>query len=285
MVGTGGGRFDEHPKMDGQPGERNECALTLVCKDLGVFDDPALWRIIPYVRDEDCQGGNGDMFTFAQTLRVLHASGLPEAEVMGLGLKIVNAHYQSELEFAEAEIAVRKAKVVIIGSGRDALKIMVVESSSRAVNRACRRQGAGLVIQKMPSGNVQIYTDKKWDLDLRDLIRLLRKEEAFLRGDRAITSDWKKLEAAGKSDESPEWFFHPDGGWIFNGSLSSPEVPPTVIPLERIIQLAMMAMDTERFDSHREGNCRAGCCDGPSCPWYEAGLIRCRQIRYHSSRR
>jgi hypothetical protein len=293
MVGTGGGRFDEHAKMNGQPGAKGECAFTMVCKDLRVCDDPALRRIFPYVRDEDTKGGKGDICSFGNTLKALYEDpDIDHQEAVNIGLKCVRAFYRKEAEFADAEIIVGREGMITVDGANGPIRILAVESENRAISRAGRRRGADVVIQKHPTGNpanklagkVQIYTNRKdGDLDMRDLVRLLRLEEDYCR-DRPTKADWKMLERDGKSQEiGEEWFYHQDGVQILNGSLSSPEVSPTAIPIRRIVDLAVMAM-SRGFESGCGNNHDLTPCRGSrNCRWYQAGLVRCRKVRYQTA--
>jgi len=59
-----------------------------------------------------------------------------------------------------------------------------------------------------------------------------------------------------------------------NGSLTKPGVPPTRIPLDRILELVEQGIDPAWFPAE----CR-GWCIKKECSFYPYGLRRCRKIR------
>lgn len=73
-VGVGLGKYDEHALE----GNKTECAASLVAKDLGVVDDPALREILAFVTRADLTGGNR-LWDMLKKLKKLLQGGMSDA--------------------------------------------------------------------------------------------------------------------------------------------------------------------------------------------------------------
>lgn len=279
LIGVGGGKFDEHPgvKTFGKP---DECTSTLVAKELGIENEPTLERILRFVKASDLKAGN-QPFDLANMVKAMHhANPNDPCLVVNWAMQALDAKYAEQVSFlvAKGEVSLK----AIQGPGR---KIMLASgvSDSEKFNSACRNQGAAIVIQKQPSGNVQIYTANKERLVLYDVAQMLRLEEQEAKGN-VVTTDWKALANEGKVEGAEEWYFQIAGQMLLNGSLSCPN-RPTHLSLERIRDIVTIGVDPTSFEPSRAEKCQQGICasarDKP-CPWYRYGLSRCRKIRHAS---
>lgn len=169
-VGIGGGSFDEHP-VHGERKE-DECATTLVAKALGVDDEPALEKILKFVVTHDLKGGV-QPFDLAYLVNLLHRQFPNDPEkVIEWATIGLEAKYQEQLQFftATKQEFERAAEIEEIqGPGGQILKMVTVVSDDEQMSKFARSSLGGraaIVIQKRSSGNVQIYTNKRYGLTL-----------------------------------------------------------------------------------------------------------------------
>ncbi|MBD3311131.1 MAG: hypothetical protein GF349_01375 [Candidatus Magasanikbacteria bacterium] len=154
------------------------------------------------------------------------------------------------------------------------IKALVVQSDLQAVNAYARwRHRAGLIVQQNSTGNVQIYTNRKNRVDLRDIMAILRVEEMSCKGGSlGETPDWDYIRQEGSIEEVPNWYFENRPGWILNGSLSHPGVEPTRINLERLVRLIRLGLKPDP--------CREKGCPNGNCQLWQYGLSFCRKRRW-----
>lgn len=280
FVGVGGGRFDDHPK-------NGECATTLVAKALGVNDDPALAKILKYVTNNDLKGSSQPL-DVADVVQSYYQE-FPDNPlfIIEWAMTGFEVEYTKQLRFftATREEFERAARIEEVDGPRGKLKLAVVESDSEQIGKFARSEYGGqvaIIIQRNSSGNVQIFTNRKYGLMLYDVVQMIRLAEAEKRGS-AVTSDWKVLASEGKIEGAEEWYFHEPVQALLNGSLTASDVPPTKLSLDEIKEMVLVGINPAIFEPQRAGECRKGVCTSTlhnPCPWYRWGLHRCRKIRY-----
>lgn len=281
LIGVGGGKFDEHPGVK-TFGKQDECASTLVVKELGIENEPALERILRFVKASDLKAGN-QPFDLANLVKIMHHANPDNPSlVINWAMQALDAMYAAQVAFLATKSEMQSQAVfeVIRGPGRE-IKLASGISDSEQFNSVCRNQGAAMVIQQRSSGNVQIYTANKERLMLDDVARMLRMEEQEAKGS-VVTTDWKTLANEGKVEGAEEWWFQVAGQMLLNGSLSCPNTP-THLSMERIKDIVKIGVNPTCFEPSRAERCREGICSSTrddSCSWYRYGLIRCRKIRY-----
>ena len=158
--------------------------------------------------------------------------------------------------------------------------ITVIEGDDSKAPAFARFLGAAVVVVKNSSGHVQILTTNNLRLDMRDIIRVLRLREQWIKGEKNTTA-WRKLEQEGTIEEVPEWFWHKDANNILNGGRSRPDAPATKIPLDAIVETVKTCLEGG-FEPSREEKCRQGICTSTlhsQCRWYNLALLRCRAIQ------
>ena len=279
LVGTGGGRFDEHGR-NGDAGKNGDCAATLVAKDLGIDQDSTLAKILKFTLTNDLRGASHP-FDLSAIIKAMYQANPEDPEkVIAWAIEALTAKYLEQKAFVEAQTTeLEKAEVLTIMVGAKEATLVVIESDNELVSKAARSKDgldAAIVVQKCSSGNVQIYVNKRHGLQLFDLAQMLRLEEQHLKGN-IVTRDWKVLSAEGKVDGAEEWYFHHEGQMLLNGSLSAPDVSPTQISLERIKQAITIAVNSRCLPEHCADSRQ---CTFRDCSWYGLGLHRCRKIRY-----
>lgn len=285
-VGIGGGPFDEHPTVNGERKE-GECAATLVAKALRVDDDPALEKILKFVVTHDLNGGD-QPFDLSYLVKLLHQQFPDNPEkVIEWAITGLEAKYQEQLSFfstTKAEFD-RAAEVEEIPRGEQMLRMVTIVSDDNQMSKFVRSALGGqtaILIQKRSSANVQIFTNKRFGLNLTDVAQIIRLEEQYKKGN-IVTTDWELLKAEGKVEGVEEWYYHLEGQMLLNGSLTTSDIPPTRLSLEQIKEIVRIGVNFQAFESSRASLCQRGTCTSTRndhCLWYPWGLHRCRRIRY-----
>lgn len=166
------------------------------------------------------------------------------------------------------------------GAMRDMFIYAVVSDDPRIHRYARSPHGdqPAVTVQMRSSGNVVILSNKYNNIDLRDVSSVIQVEEAILRGERI--PNWKELR---EELQHGVWYYFVPGQAVFNGSLTSPDTPPTRQELSRIVELVKLALSPNEFEPFRQDACRQGKCTSNGnhpCAWYNWGLQRCRKMRY-----
>ena len=302
LLGIGGGRFDEHPTME-EGRKSNDCATTLVAKDLGISEDPSLAKILRFVRAADVDG-NASPFDISYVVKLLHARYPDDPHrVIEWALVAIEAKYQEQLRFftvVKPEFEA-KAKVEEIAMGQRRLRVVSIDSDEDGIHKYARSEYGGraaIVIQRRSSGNVAIFGNKQVGVDLREAAKLIRLAEREAKG----LSKWgqslgvaqgpakgqspfsldddEKLLAEGYAPGAEEWFYHKQGQMLLNGSLTQADVPATRLGLDRIAELVKIGVDSARVKPLCEST---GRCLGEVCDWYAWSLARCVKLRRPAS--
>jgi hypothetical protein len=237
-IGTGGGKFDEHAKF-GKAAKEGECAASLIAKDLKVEEEPGLEKILKFAEISDL--GGSQPFDLSNIIKVLYRQYQDQPEkVISWAFMAIEAFYEDQARFLnETQKEFRKAQIEIIETSKGPLKMAVIVSDDEQVNKFARSELGGncaLVIQKRNSGNVQIFTNKRKGISLREVVIMLRRSEQEKKGQVLETSP-SVLGSGGKIEAVPEWFYHQTGEMLLNGSLTAKKVPPTKIPLAEIKEI------------------------------------------------
>ncbi len=171
----------------------------------------------------------------------------------------------------------------IKGPNERTLVLLAIESDNNEIGRAGRfKDGANadIVVQRRPAGHVTIHTARRANLKLFTLARVLRYEEQKVRG-KVIVNNWRELSDEGMGP-SGVWYFHHEGQFLLNGSITAPATTPTMIPLADICELIKVAVCPETFEPARAALCQMGMCASKpenACPWYVWGLPWCQAVR------
>jgi len=285
LLGIGGGRFDEHPTAEGGR-KPDECATTLVAKELGVGDDPSLAKILKFVKAADVDG-NASPFDISYVVKLLHGQYPADPQrAIEWSLVAIEAKYQEQLRFftvVKPEFDAR-ARVEEITMGQKRLRIVTIDSDEEGIHKYARSEfgaRAAIVIQRRASGSVAIFGNKQAGVDLREAAKLIRLAEREAKGLDPAADDPKLLEE-GYSPGAEEWFYHKQGQMLLNGSLTQADVPATRLSLERIAELVKIGVDPARVKPLCQST---GRCIGDVCDWYAWSLARCAKLRVPASDR
>ena len=230
LIGIGGGRFDEHPGGKSK-GVEGKCCFDLVLEAMGLQDDPSFSQIIRFVRNTDLKGVS-QPFDLASLVKAMNAKYPDPKMVIDWTMKILDAKYDQQVSFLRAKEALEKtATKYEISKGDKTLTLMVGKTDDKEFSKACRANGAAVVIQQWQRGNVMIFTNKSKEVKLGTVVGRIRKEEQGFSG-----------KPKGQEDLFAEgsilgWYYHTEGQMLLNGSIGHSEIPPTKISLERIIDI------------------------------------------------
>lgn len=206
------------------------------------------------------------------------------------------------------EEALKEAKRAKWVEGSEKAKICIADGVElREFNRAARYLGAALVIQRQPSGNVQIFANgkvlgKRAAQVTGDLVQILRAREleiadkaVFLRSltitqlraekfspeyRQDLAKHDQREKAAALAEElavGDRWFRR--GPLVLNGSENRPSTPPTQIPLSDKEGIGILqAAEAALAQAAPAGNkCTPHNCG--ACRWHFAKLPRCFAVR------
>jgi hypothetical protein len=279
LLGIGGGRFDEHPTIQ-EERKADDCAATLVAKELGVSDDPSLAKILRFVRAADVQG-NASPFDISYVVKLLHAR-YPEDPDRAIewALVAVEAKYQEQVRFftvVKPEFDA-KARVEEATIGRRRLRMVVIDSDEDGIHKYARSEfgaRAAVVVQRRSTGNVAVFGNKQAGVNLIEAAKLIRLAEREAKGLK-FAHDEERLLAEGYAPGAEEWFYHKQGQMLLNGSLTQADVPATRLSLDRIAELVKIGIDPGRLKPLCEST---GRCLGDVCDWYPWELARCVKLR------
>lgn len=295
FVGCCGSKLDEHQINCASNGE---CSFTLTLKDLELDQDPALFKLAEIIKQRDNHGGES-FLEIGNVCKAFFANnnGFSQKNFKDLVSWVewsFDVLYENQKNFFSDDTINdfekgKETKIKIQNSkGHQEITVLTIQSDNPNILRfALSHYGehVGIIIQQNSSGNVQIFTHKKYRINLKDVCRALRVEEQKIQkkpGGERIT-DWEQLELEGKLETIPEWYYHQEGQMLLNGSSTHPNVPATQIPLERIKELVIWAL-TNYYPKEFNVCCQHGTCKSSinkKCPIYQYGFFRCRAMRFH----
>lgn len=244
-IDLGGGTFDHHVP-EGRA--RADSAATLVAKHLGVDKDPALQKLLAYVKRDDLEGKGT---VSADPLdRAFGLSGLmttygrqhrddPQA-LVALVLPFFRAHVAEQRqrlednprEWKELKAAGKGRELTVKGK-RGAWKIAVMESDNITLPGFLRAyMHADVVIQRLPSGHTNVITNQKKKIDLAPMAAALRDAEATRRNSDVPDAD---LARPGRIEQVPMWFYDVMANTLQNGGIKPQHIEPTALSLQEVI--------------------------------------------------
>lgn len=272
FLGVGGGPFDEHESESQERSEGEVCA-TLVAKTLGIENKPELQGILNIVKDEDLSGAK-EKDSLSVMIKFLHSCFKEDYEtiykwselaymahigterterpftlesarilledhkdfawwedVIQTALKYQNEEYQKALK----EFDQKALKKTLIAYDGKPVSFSFIESDNEEMSKAARSRMSQLIVQKNSRGNVFIFTYRKRNLDLTSVVILLRLAEQHFAGDIKV-KDVHTLSQIGMVENIPWYLFYTKDS-IYNGSLTTKDVPPTEIPKDKLISI------------------------------------------------
>lgn len=239
LIDLGGARFDHHNHLEN--GRPTKCASELVAQALGLTDDPALKKLLAYARRDDLEGkgtispdpldrafGLSGLIT---NLNKTYAHDL--VAVINLVLAMFEAHYEEEekrtkIMPAEWKELVRtgRAQQWWITRGADKLRAVVVPTDNHSFSGFLRAYfHFDIIVSRKSSGHVNIVTNQAKQIPLAPVAALLREFEFRKKNPEDPLP--AGLDAQGRIDAVPEWFYDTMANTLQNGGAKTEGVPVT----------------------------------------------------------
>ncbi len=254
VLDVGGGEFDHHKKL-------GKILSELIAEDLGIFQDPAIAKLLAYAKRDD-QYGIGTIST-DQLDRAFGLSGLISSlnktvkdyeKIIDILYPILEAHYLEErkrtielpMEF-EQKLKEGKAEIIELKHKDKKIKVIFLESDNISMAGWLKSSvglKADVVCQIMSSGYTNIMTKQQKMIDLRWLAAYLRNDELQIR-ERNLKYSMQELMRPGKIEEIPEWHYDRATNSLLNGGVNPKGILPTIISFKRIKAIVKEALSKD----------------------------------------
>ncbi len=246
-----------------------DCAATLVAKELGIYDDPLFKGVIDHVLKVDIEGTK-DPFDISRCFETVVAQNLHDPlKYLSWLFHYLDAKYAQQFEFFRLQTEADKVtKIVKIGKAQ----VAIVQSDHEVAKSAVmNKYKPDLVVLINSSGNVQIFS-LSYRIKFPDVVRAVRVDEQFKLHGYLINygDDLLKSQIYG---DGGRWFYHIEAKNLYNGSLTRPDVSPTLLTQEELITAIKKAIYQLR------SNCDGEICTKRDCPHYVYGFTKCRAVR------
>ncbi len=246
----GGGELDHHNKEKVTLSE-------LVARKLGMDRDPALEKIVEYVRRDDMYGKGtiskdpiDRAFGLSGLLTNLNkVHGTNHMKIVDILLPLIDAHHVEEYrrttempKEVEERLKNGKAESFMVKQRDKSLKVIIIESDNPSMSGYLRSQLGGahdVVAQWSSSGHLNILTRPVKKVDLRSLAAVIRATEMQEKG---MDAPINELAKTGKIESIPEWYFDPATNSIQNGGMAPKDVPATKVEkmaLKKLLELGL----------------------------------------------
>lgn len=250
LIDLGGGRFDHH--QEEHHNDKQTCATSLVARHLGVAERPELKKLLEYVRRDDLEGRGitskdpiDRAFGLSAIIMNLNRDYQDHPEfVIDVVTRIVVAHYHEEYkrkilmpqEWAELQ-QTGKAVTFTVPAGQETLKVVMIESDSKALVGFLRAVGdvqADVVVQRLSSGHTNVVTRQtQRRLNLLPAIAALRQAEATKLGIHLQVGQ-DQLEKPRRLEGVDAWYFDTAANTLQNGGAAAENVPVTLLSMAEI---------------------------------------------------
>ncbi|MES2436506.1 MAG: hypothetical protein V4519_00685 [Patescibacteria group bacterium] len=253
LVDIGKGKFDHHGS------EVQITSTDLVCKFLGVIDNPALEKLRKYV--ERCDFFGKGIISNDPLDRAFGLPGLlinlnkkhnsEPNSVYPIIAELFDAHVLEEEQRTvglpkEVEEKTTAGLVDIFSlkhHGKN-IKCIYIASDNISLSGYLRSQMGGaydVAIIHMSTGHINIMTRPAKRVDLHALIAVIRRSELMKRGDvKLYTNDL--LSQTGRFDKVPQWYYDPATNSLQNGGINPGQIEKTVLSRKEIIELVKVGL-------------------------------------------
>ena len=270
---------------------RTDVSVTLaeeVARRCGAEEAEPLKKILGFTHNVAVKGAE-HAFDIAGVFRrslLCHSDGM-HRNVQNVFDNLDVIYEVEEKAFEAAEKALYSEVSDIVQMPGKNYNLVVYRSDGElALGHLFRREefNAGVVLNIKGNGSLKIYSRREFDIDLRDVLRLLRIYEQKTRFGRLVVWDWKKLEQPGALPEVSMWCYDHQKHVIFGGLMGVFGTVTTCLTVEDVMSAIMMGLDLEFFPEDVRETCRQGICVSTptkSCSVYSHGLRQCRRVRYN----
>lgn len=179
----------------------------------------------------DLRRGGKTPFDLEGVWDALWAAGTPAETIEHIMMTSLEAKYQGQVEFREAEdeFVAFVQYPTVNSEKRHPYKVAVIHSDSDYINRAARKvdPDTDVLIMHLQDGHTRIFSLHK-RLDINPIAARLREAE-ILKTDGRHGLRWSALESKGTLAEIPEWYSSHDNLGVFNSTETSPDTPVSVL--------------------------------------------------------
>ncbi len=152
--------------------------------------------------------------------------------------QIIRDSYKSnemfQQSYAQFRFPIRKTQTKHAGE----LSYCIMQSTCVDDSVVARMRGAQLIINSLPTGNIQVLTNAKANLDLSRVVGALRIRELGSRQIPIPKGGIEYLQSPENIPEDPCWHYLKPGEAALNGSItSSPNVTPTKLNPDIVLQV------------------------------------------------
>lgn len=207
-------------------------------------DDPALGQLSKFV--EQTRAGfihEFDLSAMCEAVKRVHS----EATANCCARSAFEAKYREQRDFflAVAEYPRIADEHLVRPRHQKPFMVAAINSPNSHMGRVARSErgcNAAIVIQRQPTGNVAILTDRKRLgedhvlLLMDEVTRRIRGREHEVRGTPQPAAAILMKEEMGTEKC---WSYQRRAGMLLNGSLSHPDVPPTSLSLEEVTEIVL----------------------------------------------
>lgn len=210
-------------------------------------DEQVAQQIVRFVKG--ISNGNRKPLNLTVIFTALLKKDPERAEI--LGRQLVEAKYFSQQIFfnGKKELKDKGTVITVVRDRKIMLNVVTIQSDNPQIAGLARHEkngfNAALVIQQNSNGRTLIFTNNRFSTanDLTNITAMIRLEEQLCKSSDYPTLSFERLTQPGHTSN---WYYqkedNPGGGKLLNGSLTSPDIEPTVIPLERIQAIVLKAL-------------------------------------------
>ena len=230
------------------PGEK---PLQQIFDDLlkkGAFPDDRARRKLEQLVKESMQRQE-EITELSFITRCLYRTGI--ADVVDHIQFALTSLYADSLKFwelvEECKKATNRVQTLAFAKGRMfRIRILLLNTDNPRAIRASRHEKAGgatVTIIRNSRGGAGFFLDNRLPLDLTELVRMIRWLELPKNkdGKPTVALKWADLGQEGVLEAVPQWYYFRRAGQMMNGSLTHPNVEPTGISSQALIDVALNA--------------------------------------------
>jgi hypothetical protein len=123
----------------------------------------------------------------------------------------------------------------------------------------------------MPTKHINIISNQKSEIQLQEVVRILRIEEARKKQIDTTQFTPEQLGSAGRLPQIPEWFYDKAANTIQNGGVIPDSVAATQITADEVMSALAVGLNETVF----EKLCPPQGCRGTHCYFFDYALQRC----------
>ena len=253
LIDLAGGLFDHHNATE------KTTVSEIVAKELKIFSDPSIKKLLDYARRDDFFGkgtvSNDPLdraFGLSGLLTVLNKKYANDpVQTFTIVLPIIAAHHEEELRRTKEmpkelqdKLANGLAISFTVSQRGKLLKVLLIETDNPSMAGYVRSVMGGaydVAALRLSSGHLNILTRPMKQVDLRSLAVILRTEELSSRGIEPLLTA-EMLSQTGRTPEIPEWYYDPATNSLQNGGIVPGDVPATKIDKTKVQKLLELGL-------------------------------------------